>query len=72
MDLFLSFMFCVFHAVLSVRYSLVATCWERAGLLALLYVMFSCVIVTFPCVVLGQIWYLIVSIPDISLLLNYI
>ena len=34
--------------------------------------MFSCVIVTFPCVVLGQVWYLIVSIPDFYLLLNYI
>ena len=40
------FMFCVFHAVLSVHYSLVATCCEKAGLLALLNVMFSCVIVT--------------------------
>ena len=28
--------------VLSVHYSLVVTCWERASLLALLYVMFSC------------------------------
>ena len=64
-------MFCVFHAVLSVHCSLVATCWEGAGLLALLFAMFSCVIVTFPCVVLGQVWYLIVSIPDFYLL-NYI
>ena len=63
---------CVFHAVLSVQCSLVATCWVRAGLLALLYVMFSCVIVTFPCVVLCQVWYLIVSNPDFYLLLNYI
>ena len=45
-------MFCAFHAV---HCSLVATCWERAGLLALLYVMFSCVIATFPCNVLGQV-----------------
>ena len=64
--------FCYFNAVLSVHCSLVATCWERAGLLALLYVMFSCVIITFPCVVLCQVWYLIVSIPDICLLLDYI
>ena len=42
------------------------------GLLAHLYVMFSCVIATIPCVVLGQVWYLIVSIPDFCLLLNYI
>ena len=65
-------MFSVFHAVLSVHCSLVATCSERAGLLALLYVMFSCVIVTFPCVVHDQVWYLIESIPDFCLLLNHI
>ena len=71
MGFFLLLMFSVFHAVLSVHCSLVATCSERAGLLALLYVMFSCVIVTFPCVVHDQVWYLIVSIPDFCLLLNY-
>ena len=27
-------------------------------------VMFNCVFVTFPCGILGQVWYLIVSIPD--------
>ena len=36
------FMFPVCHAVLSVHCSLVVTCWEKAHLLALLYVMFSC------------------------------
>ena len=30
-------------------------------------VMFSCVFVTFPYSVLGQLWYLIVSIPDLCL-----
>ena len=29
------------------------------------FVMFNCVFVTFPCGVLGQVWYLIVSIPDL-------
>ena len=48
--------------------SRVVTCWERAGLLALLYFMFYCVFVTFPCGVLGQVWYLIVLIPDLCLL----
>ena len=48
--------------------SLVVTCWERADLLASLYVMFSSVFVTFPYSVLGQVWYLIVSIPDLCLL----
>ena len=58
----------VCHAVLSVHCSLVVTCWERANLMALVYVMFSCVFVTFPCGVLGQVWYLIVLIPDLCLL----
>ena len=42
----------------------------RVDLLALLYVMFSCVFVAFPCGdrVLGQVRYLIVLIPDIWLL----
>ena len=48
--------------------SLVVTCWERADLLALLYVMFFCAFVTSPYIVLGQVWYLIVSIPDLCLL----
>ena len=33
--------------------SLVVTCWERPDLLALLYVLFSCVVVNFPYGVLG-------------------
>ena len=37
----------------------------RANLLTLLCVMFYCVFVTFPCGVLGQVWYLIVSISDL-------
>ena len=47
------------------------TCWERADLLALLYRMFSCVFVTFPYGILGQVWYLIESIPDLCLLPYY-
>ena len=31
-----------YYAVLSVPYSLVVTCWERADLLVLLYVVFTC------------------------------
>ena len=49
----------------------IAASWSPAGkanLLALLYVMFSCVFDTFPCGVLGQVRYLIVSIPDLCLL----
>ena len=47
----------VCHTALSVLCSLLVTDWERADLLALLYVMFSYVL-----------WYLIVSIPDPCLL----
>ena len=37
----------------------------KTDLFALLCMMFSFVFVTFPCGVLGQVWYLIVSIPDL-------
>ena len=59
------------EAVFPVPFSLVVTCWERADLLALLYVMFSCVFVTFPYDVLGQVWYLIVLIPYLCLLFYF-
>ena len=66
---FLLLMFRVCHALLSVHCSLVVTCWEMAkDLLALLYVIFHCGFVTFSCGVLGQVWYLIVSIADLCLL----
>ena len=48
------------HAFASVHCCLVVTCWERADLLAPDFVF-----VTFPCGNLGQVWYLIVSIPDL-------
>ena len=56
---FLLFVFGVCHAVLPVHCNLVVICWERADLLALLYVMFSCASVTFPIGVLCHMWYLI-------------
>ena len=46
------------------------TCWERADILALLCVMFPCVFVTFQYGVSGKMWYLILSIPDLCLLLG--
>ena len=52
-----------FHAFLSVYCSLVLTCWERANLSALLYMMFSSVLS-----LLGQVKNLIVSTPDLFLL----
>ena len=69
MDLFCCF--CPWCFVLSVSCSLVVTCWEGADLWALLYVAFPCDFVTFPFDVLGQVWYLIVSIPDLCLLHNF-
>ena len=40
-----------------------SSCWE--GLTSwLLFAMFNCTFATFPCGILGQVWYLIVSIPD--------
>ena len=65
--LLLYFVF-VYHTGLSVPYSLVVTCWEWADFSALLYVMFSCVFVAFPCGVLDQVWYLIVLIPDLCII----
>ena len=67
---YLGFVF-VCHHVLFVPCSLVVTCWERADLLALLCVMFSCVFVTFPCGVLGWVCCLIATIPDLCLLLYF-
>ena len=51
--------------------SLVVTCWARADLLAPLYVIFPCVYITFPHCVLGHVCNLIVSIPDLCLLLYF-
>ena len=62
------FMSCICHAFVSVHN---ATLWSPAekGLTSwLLFVMFNCVFVTFPCGILGQMRYLIVSIPDLCCL----
>ena len=64
------FRVCLCRAILSVPCSLVVTCGEIAELLALLYMMF-CVFVGFPCCVLVKVWYLIISIPDLCLLLTF-
>ena len=58
------FMSCDCHAFVPVHCSVVVTCWERLTSW-LLFAMFNCVFVTFPCGILGQVWYLIVSIPDL-------
>ena len=63
-------MFRVYHVFLTVHCIHVVTCWERAVLLALLYVIFYYVFVTFLCDVLGQVWCLIVLIPDLFFFLT--
>ena len=61
---FVLFMSCVF--MLSRLF--IAVLWLHAGkglTSWLFFVMFNYVFVTFPCGILGQVWYLIVSIPDL-------
>ena len=64
------FVSCVSHAFASVHCCLVVTCWERADLLALVGDVY-CIFVTFPCGILGQVWNLILSFPDLCLLLTF-
>ena len=69
MDL-LCFFFCLAFAMplcVSVYMCLVVTCWERADLLGLVcgFLLWVC---HFPIGIFGQLWYLIVSIPDLCTL----
>ena len=46
----------------------ISALWSPAGkgmTSWLSFVMLNCVFVTFPCGILGQVWYVIVSIPDL-------
>ena len=46
----------------------IAAVWSPAGKRLtswLLFVMFNCVFITFLCSILGQVWYLIESFPDL-------
>ena len=63
-------MSCVCHAFASVHCCLVVTCWDRLTSW-LLFVMFNCVFVTFLCGILGQVWYIIVSILDLCRLSSF-
>ena len=60
---------CYLCLVFGMRSSLfIAALWSLAkkGFTSwLLFVMYNCVSVTFPFGILGQAWYLIVSIPDL-------
>ena len=56
---------CLVFLMLSLLF--IAALWSPAGkglTSWLLLVMFIVVFVTFPCGILGQMWYLIVSFPD--------
>ena len=64
MDHLWVFLSCVSHALASVHCCLVVICWERDVLLALVGDVY-CIFVLFPCGILGQAWYLIVSFPDL-------
>ena len=68
---FVFFVYCVLHPSTSVHCCLVVTCWEMADLLALVGDVY-CIFATFPCGILGQVWYLIVSFPDLYLLFTFI
>ena len=53
----------------------IAVLWSPAGkglTSRLLFVMFNCVFVTFPCGTLRQVWYLIVPIPDLCRLSYFV
>ena len=55
----------------SVYMCIVVTCWERAGLLALVCGVLLWVF-HFPIGILGQVWYLFVSIPDLCALTYFV
>ena len=48
----------------------IAALWSPAGTSWLLFVMLNCDFVTYPCGILGQVWYLIVLIPDLAVFLT--
>ena len=64
------FLFCLMFAMslcASVYMCFVVTCLGRAGLLALVCGVYLCVC-NFPIGILGRVWYLIVSTPDLCTL----
>ena len=58
------FVSCVSHAFVFFHCCLVVICWEGADLLAFVGDVHS-IFVTFPCGILGQVLYLIVSFPEL-------
>ena len=64
------FVSCICHAFASVHCCLVVTCWKWADLLALVGDAY-CIFVTFPCGILSQVWYLIVSFLIFAIFLTF-
>ena len=62
---------CLYYTIVSVPCTFVITCWKKTDLSALLCVMCPCVFVTVTYGVLGKVWFLILSIPDLCLLLFF-
>ena len=60
----MSYLSCVCHVLRLFIAAMWFTCLERADLLVLVCDVKLC-FVTFPCCILGQMWYLIVSFPDL-------
>ena len=63
---------CIVFVMLSRLF--IAALWSAAGKGLTswhLFVMFNCVCVTFPCGILGQVWYLIIPIPFFAVFLTY-
>ena len=58
------FLVCIMLSRASIHCCHVVTCWERADFLALVGDV-HCIFAIFPCEILGQVWYLIVSFPDL-------
>ena len=69
MDICVFWVLC-FYAFASVFCCFVVTCWENANLLTLVDDVY-CIFVTFPCDILCQVLYLIVSFPDLCYLLYF-
>ena len=68
---FVFFVWCVSHAIASDHSCLVETCLERSDFSALVGDIY-CIFVTFLCGILDQVWYLIVSFPDLCLLSYFV
>ena len=66
------FVSCVSHAFASVHCCLVVTYWERADLLLVLVDDVNRIFISFPCGILGQVWYLVVSFPDLCRLSHFV